>query len=297
MAGTDKNVLVFGPTGGIGRVAALEAHKRGAHVWLAMRDTSKSIPGTEEDAKGFTRVSADLTKPETLEDAVKKSGASSAFVYTMFESSDSMKASFEALKSAGITYIVIISSYSVQGSATNDFEDAIPRVHAQAEVALEKSGISFTAVRPAYFNTNLLWAKNEFQKGELEILGPDVEFDFIAPENIGTVAGALLVKGEATKPIYLCGPKLYSLKDAHELAAKILGIKLNVKEIGEERWYETHTFFPKPVADSIVNSLTKNAMSYPKELYEEAVNNIRTYGGIEPTTLEDWVESHKAEFL
>jgi uncharacterized protein YbjT (DUF2867 family) len=296
MTGTNKNVLVFGPTGGIGRIAALEAHKRGAHVWLAMRDTSKTIPGIAEGAEGFTRVSADLSKPETLEDAVKKAGASSAFVYTMFESPDRMKASFEALKSAGITYIVIISSYSVQGSATTEFEDFIPLVHAQTEVALERSGISFTAVRPAYFNTNLLWVKNEFQKGELEILGPDVEFDFIAPENIGTVAGALLVKGEATKPIYLCGPKLYSQKDAHELAAKILGIKLNVKEIGVERWYETHAFFPKPVADAVVSSLTKNATLYPKEVYEEAVNNIRIYGGIEPTRFEDWVESHKAEF-
>jgi uncharacterized protein YbjT (DUF2867 family) len=207
-----------------------------------------------------------------------------------------MKASFEALKSAGITYIVIVSSLTVQGSAKNEFVDFIPRVHAQTEVALEESGITFTAVRPAYFSTNLLWVKNEFQKGEVEILFPDVEFDYIDPGNIGTVAGALLVKAEATKPIPLCGPKLYSQKEAHELAAKILGIKLNVKEIGEERWYETHTFFPKIVADSIVNGLKTGNLPYPEDLYEEAANNIRKYGGIEPTKLEDWVDSHKAEF-
>jgi uncharacterized protein YbjT (DUF2867 family) len=290
------NVLVFGPTGGIGRVAALEAHKRGAHVWLAMRDTSKAIPGIEEGKEGFTRIQADLTKPETLDDAVKKSGATSAFVYTVFETDDRMKASFEALKSAGITYVIIISSYTVLGSAKNEFKDFIPRVHAQTEVALEESGIRFTALRPAYFDTNLLWVKNEFQKGEVEILCPDVEFDYINPDNIGTVAGALLVKGEATQPIPLCGPKLYTQKEAHELTAKILGIKLNVKGIGEERWYETHAFFPKIVADSIVNGLKTGNMPYPKDLYEEAVNNIRKYGGIEPTKLEDWVESHKADF-
>jgi uncharacterized protein YbjT (DUF2867 family) len=293
---SSPNVLIFGPTGGLGRVAALEAHKRGAHVWLAMRDTSKAIPGIEEGKEGFTRVQADLTKPETLDDAVKKSGATSAFAYTMFETADFMKASFEALKAAGITYVVIISSYYVLDSARDEFEDFLPRVHAKTEVALEESGISFTAVRPAYFNTNLLWTKNEIQKGEVEILYPDVQYDYLSPDDIGTVAGALLVKGEATKPIRLCGPKLYTQKEAHELIAKVLGIKLNVKEIGEERWYETHAFFPKVVADSLVNGLKKGSMSYPKDVYEEAVNNIRKYGGIEPTKFEDWLDSHRADF-
>lgn len=297
MAASIKNVLVFGPTGGIGHIAAIEAHKRGAKVWLAMRDTSKTIQGLEEGKEGFSRVQADLSQPASLKNAVQQSGATAAFVYTIHDSEDNMKASFEALIAAGITYIVIISSYSVKGPAGDEknAEDFIPRVHAKTEVALEETGVAFTALRPAYFNSNILWNKAGFQKGEIEILYPSVVFDFIAPEDIGTVAGAMLVKGQATKPVYLCGPKLYTQKEAHEVAGKTLGIDVKVTEIGEETFFEK-TFLPRPVAESIVKGLRESSVSYPKEVYEEAVQNIRTYGEIEPTTFTDWVESHKAAF-
>ncbi|KAF2792954.1 NAD(P)-binding protein [Melanomma pulvis-pyrius CBS 109.77] len=297
MATSTKNVIVFGPTGGIGRVAAIEANKRGAKVWLAMRDTSKTIQGLEEGKEGFSRVQADLSQPASLKNAIQQSGATAAFVYTIHNSEDNMKASFEALKAAGITYIVVISSYSVKGPAGDEknAEDFIPRLHAKTEIALEQTGVAFTAVRPAYFTSNILWNKAGFQKGEIEIVYPSVEFDFIAPEDIGTVAGALLVKGEATKPINLCGPKLYSQKEAYEVAGKTLGIDLKVIEIDEETFFEK-TFLPRPIAESIVKGLRESSITYPKEIYEEAVQNIRTYGGIEPTTFTDWVESHKAAF-
>ena len=42
------NVIIFGPTGAVGTAAAREAGKRGAKVWLAMRDTNKKIPGLDE---------------------------------------------------------------------------------------------------------------------------------------------------------------------------------------------------------------------------------------------------------
>jgi uncharacterized protein YbjT (DUF2867 family) len=296
-----KNVLVFGPTGGIGRVAAIEAHKRGANVWLAMRDTSKVIEGLEEGKEGFSRVQADLSQPYSLKAAVEKSGATAAFVYTIHESEDHMRASFEALKSAGISYIVVLSSYGVKGAATDkeNWRFLIPGAHAQTEVALKEIGIAFTALRPAYFNSNLIWSKPGILAGEVEILYPTGVFDFIAPEDIGTVAAAFLVKGEATKPIPLCGPELYSVQEAHEIVGKTLGKNIKVKEINEEKYLQNNPFFPKPVAESLLallrGSLTPNS-GYPKELYEEAAANVQMYGEIAPTKLRDWVESHRDAF-
>src|SRR5690242_6833607 len=115
MPSQTENVIVFGPTGGVGRAAALEARKRGAHVWLAMRDTNKTIPGLSADAEGFTRIQADLSKPDSLKDAVKKSGATTAFVYTLFGSPDSMRSAFDALRDSGITYAALLSSFMVKG--------------------------------------------------------------------------------------------------------------------------------------------------------------------------------------
>jgi len=301
MVETKKNVLVFGPTGGIGRVVALEARKRGANVWLAMRDTRKVIEGLGEGEEGFSRVQADLSQPSSLKAVVEKSGATAAFVYTIHASEDHMKASFEALKSTGIKYVVMISSYSVDGTASdpNNLRLFIPRVHAQTELALEETGVAFTALRPAYFNTNLLRSKGGILKGEVEILYPTVVFDFLAPEDIGTVAASLLVRGEATKHIDLCGPNLYSLQEAHELVGTMLGKDIKVKEIDEDQFIQNSPWFPKPVVESLITGLRENlppTSAYPKERYEEAVANVRTYGGIEPTTLEEWVENHRGAF-
>lgn len=42
MTSLAQTVLVFGPIGTVGSAAVVEAHRRGAHVWLVMRDTGKA---------------------------------------------------------------------------------------------------------------------------------------------------------------------------------------------------------------------------------------------------------------
>ncbi|KAF2183315.1 NAD(P)-binding protein [Zopfia rhizophila CBS 207.26] len=310
MVNREKNVLVFGPTGGVGRAAAIEAGRRGARVWLAVRDTKKTIRGLGKDTEenpGFVRVQADLSQPNSLKHAVEQSGATTTFVYTMHESEDHMRASFEALKEAGITYVVLLSSFGVQGSAREEanMSDFLSRVHAQTEIALEETGISYAAIRPAYFNSNIFWNTPGIQKGEVEVLYPNVKFDYIAPEDIGTVCGALLVEprfregGQISKTIYLCGPELMSQREAFDIVAQALGRSIKIKEIGEAAFFEKHKFLPEPVALSIVNGLRKTLppnSGYPQELYEEAVANIRKYAEREPTRFIDWVKSHKDVF-
>ena len=102
------SVIVFGPTGQIGSAAAKTALEQGAKVWLAMRDTSKVVPGLENDQEAATtidRVQADLQKPETVKHAVEASGAKRAFIYLAHGSSDSMRATIEALKSGGVEFV------------------------------------------------------------------------------------------------------------------------------------------------------------------------------------------------
>lgn len=120
MVSPSNNVLIFGGAGAVGRAAALAASKRGARVWLAMRDPSKTIPylsTADEKTAGFQRIQADLLDPSSLKAAVTKSGVSIAFVYTIHSAKDSMKSAFEALKDAGITDVVLLSSYTVRPSA------------------------------------------------------------------------------------------------------------------------------------------------------------------------------------
>lgn len=117
---TTETVILYGPTGAVGGAAAVEACQRGAHVWLAMRSTSKEIQGFDSNAEVYSHVEADLPKPESLKGAVSKSGAKTAFAYANFQSSYSMRASFQTLKDVGITYVVMLSSFTVHGDARGD---------------------------------------------------------------------------------------------------------------------------------------------------------------------------------
>ncbi|KAF1936422.1 NAD(P)-binding protein [Clathrospora elynae] len=301
---TSNNVLVFGPTGAVGCAAAIEAHRRGASVWLAMRDPKKEIKGLKEEGELYNRVPADLSKPDTLKHAVQQSSATSAFVYTIFDSADNMRSSFAALKEAGITHIVLLSSASVSdplGQEAN-MKSMISKVHTSTEVALQESGIPYTAVRPAYFNSNLLWVLDQIKMGAVGVLYPNVKYDYIAPSDIGTVCGALLseprFQKEAGPSFYLYGPELISQRDAWGVIGKALGREITVKEIDEETYHESLAHMPRPVVDAIVNVLKKSneGHTFYREPYEEVVNNIRKYAEREPMGLGEWVKANKAAF-
>ncbi len=73
-----SNVLVFGATGKVGSVVALEIHSSGARITMALRDVSqpnKWICPDQEHAAGLQRVTADLTDPAAVARAVRQTGA------------------------------------------------------------------------------------------------------------------------------------------------------------------------------------------------------------------------------
>ncbi|RMZ71228.1 hypothetical protein GMOD_00005752 [Pyrenophora seminiperda CCB06] len=299
-----STVIVFGPTGAVGRAAAIEAHRRGAKVYLAMRDTKKELKGIKEEGNEdrFIRVQADLNKPETIKEAVKTSGAKSAFVYIAHDSKDHMRSAFEALEEGGVNYVVMLSSYTVQDppSSPENSKNMISVIHAQAEVALQETGLQYTAVRPAYFNSNIFWEHQEIKKGEAELLFPDVRMDYIAPSDIGTVCGSLLAEPgfqkEAGPSFYLCGPKVMTQREGMETIGKALGKELKIKEIDSERWFEKLEHMPRPLLESVEKTLREskeNGDKYDK-IHEQAVKDFRKYAERELTKLEDWIKEHKA---
>ncbi|CAA9959756.1 hypothetical protein CFE70_003197 [Pyrenophora teres f. teres 0-1] len=299
-------ILVFGPTGAVGRATAIEAHRRGAKVYLAMRDTTKELKGIKEEGNEdrFIRVQADLTKPETIKKAVKTSGAKKAFVYIVFESKDHMRSAFEALKEAGVTYVVLLSSFTVQDPPNSEAnrKNMIGAIHAEAEVALQESGLEYTAVRPAYFNSNVFWEHQEIKKGEAELLYPNVRFDYLAPSDIGIVCGSLLAEPrfqkEAGSSFYLCGPDVMTQHEAMETIGKALGKELKIKEVDKERWFQKLEHMPRPLLEGLSKDLKESdeGKDVYGRIHEQAVKNFRKYAEREPTKLEDWIKEHKAAF-
>lgn len=307
--------IIFGATGAVGRAAALEAQSQGAQVTLAMRNTKKPIPGltsATEQELGFTRVQADLSDPQSVERAVSESGAIVAFSYILFDAEDGLLETYKAMKRAGITHIVLLSSFCVTenggAKASAKAEEILAVVHGKAELALAESGIACTIIRPAYFSSNIQMLEDwdEVKRGELGIAYPEAPFDYLAPEDVGALAGARIVKpapssGELV--ITQCGPELISQKNAWSIISKGLGMDITVKEITDEEHRKKLEArgFPPPMIKSSVERLADLARDpsglYAPDVYKEASGNFEKYTERKPTTLASWVEKHREELL
>lgn len=308
-------VIVFGPTGNIGSIAAITAQKRGAKVWLAMRDTQKPIPGLsseQEEAGNFQRVQADLSKPDTVAAAVQTSGAKHAFIYLAHGSQDHMKATIEALKSAGVTFVVVLSSFTVGRSELRNVppEELIAFVHARVEMSLDEvyGADNYVAIRPGGFATNLLRHKKDFVSGssEIRLYGPHYKADMITPIDMGRVSGTILAQGlpvDGQRKVFLYGPQVISMEEALHTVAEILGKKITVTGESPEEALENFQAngVPKPLADYMIRRLGDDSVTGATEAdwrvnYEEGVENVKKYTGQPAMAFREWAAANQDLF-
>lgn len=300
-----RKVIVFGPTGAVGSSTACTASELGAHVVLAMRDTSKSIPGLDREKEkqgSFERVQADLTKPNTVREAVTSTWAKYAFIYLAVHSSDGMKSTIQALKSAGIELVVFLSTFTVRGDP-RDIQpaDMIPYLHAKVELSLAESygTDGYVAVRPGSFASNNMQYNAGIEKGEVKIFMPDATVDNIVPEDIGRVCGTILAKGPQAgemKP-YLYGPELLSQKETVEILAKALGKDPKITSASEKEAYKMFVEergVPPPLAEYMIRQSGKtvsgDSQVFGHKVGKEELSNVEKYSGKKGTTFREWVE-------
>lgn len=305
-------VIVFGPSGNVGAIAAQTANKKGAKVYLAMRDTSKTIPTltpTAEQSGNYERIQADLTQPETVVAAVQKSGAQAAFVYLVHGSPDHMLSTFRALKHGGIKHVVFLSSFTVPKDDLSSVapSDIISYMHAQAELSLRQTFAKedLVTLRPGFFATNILREKPGIQAREAKLYGPQIEFDFITNEDMGEVAGNVLVDGqkEGQDVIYLIGPEVLSQKTSILTIAKVLGVHIDVTEIDADQYVRqtVQIGIPEPIAKYLANMMGENIAKGGKSdlidaIQKEGAANVKKYTGRSGMKFEDWVSKNKELF-
>ncbi|KAH8897259.1 NAD(P)-binding protein [Thozetella sp. PMI_491] len=307
--------IIFGPTGRVGSAAALRAHELGAKVVLALRDTTKAIPGLsqeKEQAGTYERVQADVNDTESVIDAVQKTGAKHAFIYHVHGSRDHMRSAVEALKVAGIEFLVFLSSAVVQGDIRKiEKTSIIPYAHAQVEIAIDETfgPNGYVSLRPGYFATNTSWWIGMVRKGIVRVPYPDGTWDWISPEDIGKAAGTVLVQGiaatesaEDRNVIFLAGPKLLSTREAVAICAKVLGREVEVIEVGEEEGAAEYVKCGAPAwaAADVVwrtgnrfrGNLTNEDAMYTPGGHDGPAANLAKHAG-KATQLEVWAAQNK----
>lgn len=304
-------VIVFGPTGNVGSVAAQVAHQNGAKVWLAMRDLSKAIPGLTPEAEkagNYSRVYADLSKPDTVAAAVKTAGATRAFIYVAQGTPDFMKGTAEALKAAGVEFVVLLSSYTIGDAQLADVQPSefIPYSHARLELTLDEvyGPDGYVAVRPGGFATNLLRQKAGILAGEVKMYAPGFKIDCITPVDMGGVIGTILAKGplDGQRKVFLYGPQVLSQKQALEIIGEVLGKEIKVSGIGAEEALAQYLAkgAPKPMAEYMIKALgdTDPDLEDGSWLvhYKEGMENVKKYTGKPATGFREWVEANSELF-
>ncbi|KAF2440859.1 NAD(P)-binding protein [Karstenula rhodostoma CBS 690.94] len=288
------NVIVFGAAGAVASTAAIEAKKRGANVWLSVRQAElEALNRLRElnEPKGYHRVIADLTDPSTIAEAVRTSGATAAFLYTVFACQDGMKAVFEALRDAGVTYVVLLSSYAVKDPlSAMEKTKGSPWHHAQAEIALNDVGLKAAILRPMYFCSNLFLVAHGAKHGVVELFRPNTVFDFIVPADIGTTAGALLAAQKHQGVVPLNGPDLMTMQEAIRVVAKAAGRSVEISEVDEYTFKRNLNHLPEVDLQSLIANHIEYSAKPAEELFPkhaEAVANLRGHGG-QVTSLANW---------
>lgn len=248
-------------------------------------------------------------KPDTVHDAVTKTGAKYAFIYLAHGSSDHMRSTIEALKSAGIEQVVFLSSFTVHDElkAITPDDGLIPFIHAQVEINLGEvfGANSYVAARPGSFASNEYMYKAGLEAGTVKIFNPDATVDCIVPEDIGRFCGTVLAKGppqDGERHVYLYGPQLLRLEDVVRTIAKVLGKDPQIVPVDEQdaaKLYEERGF-PPAIANSFATQLAKKVPApsvFGTPIKEEEMSNVEKYTGNKATTFEQWVEKNKQMFV
>ncbi|KAL4818710.1 hypothetical protein BDW67DRAFT_157219 [Aspergillus spinulosporus] len=308
-----RKVIVFGATGDVGSAAARTAHSHGAKVFLALRDISKPVPGltvTEERNAGYERVQADLTQPDTVRTAVSKTGATHAFIYAALgASSDHLFSTAEALKAGGIQFVVLLSSFSVQGDIRAiPQSDFIGYAHAQVELSLETvfGPQGYVALRPAFFASNSRWWRKQIiEDGEVRWAFPDLKLDYISPDDIGAVGGTILAgayTGEHETPVFLCGPETdLSVADAIEVIGRVINKPVKLTKVSTDENIQVmveKSGTPEPLARILTEGFANENENQGLLRAEtsEIRANIERYLNRPATRFSEWVERNKDKF-
>jgi NAD(P)H dehydrogenase (quinone) len=291
MTATDDLFLITGATGNTGAHTVRLLREKGLRVRALVHSVDERSARLSE--LGAEVVQGDLLYFPALSAAT--AGVSAAyFNYPVAPGLVEATANFvQAASEAGVHAVVNMSQISARREAKSN----AARAHWIAERLLDRSALITTHLRPTFFTflLNMFWTR-ENGKGIYRLPFADARFAPVDAADQAHVIAAILQNPEPhDRQIYpLVGAEEL---DWYQIAAKVertLGIPVSYEPV------DIPTFAARLSAGGasahFVQHFSNVAQDYRDGVFSGSNNLIEVIGGIEPITVEDYVESTRAQF-
>jgi uncharacterized protein YbjT (DUF2867 family) len=272
-------ILVTGATGTVGREVVRQLHTAGCKVRALSRNPEKlNFP------EGVEAVSGDLTKLETLRAALD--GVEKVFWMLPQEADFNFP---QIAQHSGVRHIVLLSALAVEFGV----ENAIARLHLNAEQAVRESGVAWTFLRPGGFMTNSLqWADSIRSEGVVRIPFGDISGAAIDSRDIAVVAAkALSSDGHEGKIYTLSGPEMVTPRQQVGILGDVLGRNLGFETISDDIARE---YMLRRMPTEIVDSLFD--LSRRGQGISTVLPTVEEVTGQAPRTFKQWSIDHIEAF-
>ncbi|WP_027345563.1 NAD(P)H-binding protein [Hamadaea tsunoensis] len=275
--------LVIGARGSIGRHVLDQLLAAAVPVRASVRSLATAAelpPGTEV-------VAADLTRPETLPEALD--GVRAVFVYALADGAEDF---VRAAEKAGVEHVVLMSSGSVLLPWTQN--NAIAREHREVEAVLAASALRCTPIRPlALANNALGWSWGIRDDGAVRMAYPEARTAPVHERDVAAFATeALLGRAGAAVSDLLTGGELLTQREQVAMIAAALGRPVRIEELSPEEGRASFArFMPAAQAAAVVEFLADAATGG-----SPATDTVVRVLGRPPLSFTRWITEHIADF-
>jgi len=196
----------------------------------------------------------------------------------------------EASKKAGVKHIVKLSAMGA-----DDPQFIWGKEHLEVEQRIQKSGVTWTILRPSSFFANIYDDQKTLKEQSLfyRALG-DVKVNWISQEDIGEIAAkALIEPGHHAGKIYtLCGPDVINGAELAAILSDKIGKKITYIPITDDQLKGAVSFLPPPVIDGLVNMFQQ----FRTGIYAKTTPDVEKVLGKKPRAIADYVAANAADF-
>ncbi|MDJ0926017.1 MAG: SDR family oxidoreductase [Gammaproteobacteria bacterium] len=282
-------ILLTGATGNTGGEAAKHLAAAKAPFRVLIRNPDKAGPLEE---LGAEIAIGDFGDAEALRQAL--AGVDKAYLVTPNEEDQPQweRQFIELAQEAGVKHIVYLSSMeSVPGATTQ-----VTQAHVAAEQQLRDSGLTWTMIRPTFFNQLLLStargvkAKDAivFPLGSGRLVTTDVR-------DIGEVIAKVLTEpGHENQSYDITGPDLVTMTEVAEKFSKVLGRQIDYVDQPIEEFAGILRMIG--MKDWRVDAVCEELAMIAAGSLEHRTDTIEKLLGRPPISLDQFISDYKAAF-